>query len=199
MLIDIANHIKTPIKGIIQVGAHKGGELEYISKLSSNILLFEPQKDIFKELIEKLKPGMIAENFALGAVSEKNVKMFKEKNNQSQSSSLLEPSIHLKQYPSIKFDDVEYVDIITLDEYKNTSDYNLMLIDVQGFELEVLKGAKRTLENIDYILCEVNRAEVYKGCPDVTEIDSFLSTFGFKRVETNWAGWTWGDAFYSKI
>lgn len=199
MLIEISKHITKPITGVVQVGAHIGGELEYISTLSSNVLLFEPQKDVYEQLIKKLKPGMIAENIALGATSQKAVKMYKERDNQSQSSSLLEPGIHLQQYPSIKFSDVEYVDIVTLDEYLKESKYNLMMLDVQGYELEVLRGASKTLEAIDYILCEVNRAEVYKGCPDVSQIDNYLAQFGFKRIETNWAGWTWGDAFYSKV
>ncbi len=66
MLIEISNHITKPITGVVQVGAHTGGELEYISTLSSNVLLFEPQKDVYEQLIKKLKPGMIAENIALG-------------------------------------------------------------------------------------------------------------------------------------
>ena len=35
-------------------------------------------------------------------------------------------------------------------------------MDVQGYELEVLKGATKTLEQVDYVYCEVNRDEVYE-------------------------------------
>jgi hypothetical protein len=32
----------------------------------------------------------------------------------------------------------------------------------------------------------------------VEEIDSYLSTFNFKRNTTSWDGYTWGDALYIK-
>ena len=198
MLIDIKQYIKSPVKGIIQVGAHKGGELEYIESISSNILLFEPQKNIFEELKRKIKIGTIAENFALGSENNKECLMFKEFNNDCQSSSLLKPALHLKQYPSIQFTASETVEVKTLDSYleESTQEYNILMIDVQGFELNVLKGAENTLPNIDYILCEVNRQELYENCARVEEIDNYLSSFGFNRIVTNWAGWTWGDALY---
>jgi hypothetical protein len=73
-----------------------------------------------------------------------------------------------------------------------------MNADVQGYELEVFKGGKETLSTIDYIYCEINRAELYEHCPMVSDIDNFLSEFGFERVETLWACSTWGDALYIK-
>ena len=72
-------------------------------------------------------------------------------------------------------------------------------MDVQGYELEVLKGSTDILLKVDYILCEVNRAELYKNCPMVEDIDSFLNEYGFKREITSWDGYTWGDALYTKI
>ena len=76
--------------------------------------------------------------------------------------------------------------------------FNFINIDVQGYELEVFKGGKKVLESIDYILSEVNNAEVYENCVNVSELDVFLREFGFERVEPNWEGGTWGDAFYIK-
>ena len=71
-------------------------------------------------------------------------------------------------------------------------------MDVQGYELEVLRGAKKFLTSIDFIITEVNRANVYKGCALVEELDAFLLNYGFYRAETSWEGVTWGDAFYIK-
>lgn len=201
MLIDITKYLDKPVTGIIQVGAHIGGELETLKQLSNNILMFEPQKNIFEQLLNNIKdcPTIVAENIALGSVLNK-LKMYKEYTNGGQSSSLLMPALHTVQYPGILFTNFEEVEVKTLDSYmegKNNT-YNIMLLDVQGYELEVLKGASKTLKNIEYILCEVNRAELYKGCPMVEEIDSYLLNFCFKRHVTSWDGYTWGDALYIK-
>jgi hypothetical protein len=47
-------------------------------------------------------------------------------------------------------------------------------------------------------MTEVNRDEVYRNCAKIEELDNFLSSYGFVRVETTWDGGTWGDAFYKK-
>ena len=57
---------------------------------------------------------------------------------------------------------------------------------------------KKSFKNIDYIITEINRDELYKGCAKIEEVDSFLSSFGFRRVMVNWAEKPWGDAFYIK-
>ena len=69
-----------------------------------------------------------------------------------------------------------------------------MYVDTQGYELEVFKGAINTLKHIDFIFCEVNRAEVFEGCAQIGELDAFLADQGFKRVETEWHGGDFGDS-----
>jgi hypothetical protein len=65
--------------------------------------------------------------------------------------------------------------------------------------LKVLKSMGDLLKNFQYAYIEVNKAELYKGCPMIQEIDAYLAGFGFKRVEVKWAGnFGWGDAFYIK-
>jgi len=121
-----------------------------------------------------------------------------ESDNKGMSSSILEPQNVLFHYPWIKFDKKEIVEISTLDiEVNNIDNYNFLNIDVQGYELEVLKGSQKTLDCIDYIMTEVNSEEIYKDCAIIEELDTFLTRFGFERVETVWVD-GWGDAFYVK-
>ena len=119
--------------------------------------------------------------------------------NNAMSSSILKPKQHLELHPDVTFDGTEEVEIDVLDNY-DIGECNFINIDVQGYELEVFKGAKETLNKIDYIYCEVNRGEVYEGNAFVEEIDEFLTPYGFQRVETKWPEtyYTWGDAFYIK-
>ena len=79
-------------------------------------------------------------------------------------------------------------------------DFNMINIDVQGYELEVFKGSLESLNNIEYIMTEVNLDELYEGCPLMQDLDEFLGNiWGFKRVAQRIVGNnTWGDALYVK-
>jgi FkbM family methyltransferase len=211
MLLNLENIIKKhslDIKGVLHIGAHFGEEFEsYISNNIKDLIFFEPVPVTFQKLKEKLNGKAILVNTALGNVEGK-IKMNIETANNGQSSSILKPALHLTQYPHIKFEDTIEVDITTLDKFMSNlysngfmgeePKYNMINIDVQGYELEVFKGALKTLEGIDYIVTEVNRDTVYHQCVFVEDLDKFLSNYGFQRVETTWDGVTWGDALYVK-
>ncbi|WP_323696903.1 FkbM family methyltransferase [Thiorhodovibrio litoralis] len=55
----------------------------------------------------------------------------------------------------------------------------LLKIDVQGFELEVLKGATALLPEIDAVDVEASDLELYQGQPLRAEIEQFLLDAGF--------------------
>lgn len=192
----IIEKYKIPVSGVIHVGAHFGEEyLSYISAGIYNIHFFEASNRTFSRL--KFQVGCSpCYNFALGAVESKST-MYVETSNQGQSNSLLKPLLHSKQYPQITFDETEEVTVRPLDSF-NIKGCNFLNIDVQGFELEVLKGSEQSLPDINYIYSEVNRAETYENCAQIGEMDGFLSRHGFKRVETIWAGGIWGDALWVK-
>jgi FkbM family methyltransferase len=199
MIFEFDEFIKKPIKGIIQVGAHFGQEYEYYSKFTKNILMFEPQPNVFKELKNRMhdKQNVVLENLGCGEETS-TVTMFVEQANQGQSSSVLQPALHTLQYPGIVFTDVIPINIVSLNDYfkEKENTYNMLSIDVQGYELQVLKGASNILNNIDYIYCEVNFAEMYKQCALVKDIDMYLKQFGLIRIKTVAATETWGDALY---
>ena len=197
---ELKDKYKLNISGIIHIGAHKGTEIdEYINLGVTNMVLFEPIKDIFIELknnISKyLNCNIVAHNVAIGP--ENYIASLNISTNDKMSSSILKPDKHLSQYPDIKFDSIEEIKVNTLDSY-NYSTYNFLNIDVQGYELEALKGSIETLKHIDYIYCEVNRESLYENNAMIEDIDEFLSLFNFKRVDTDWFCGTWGEAFYIK-
>jgi hypothetical protein len=187
------------IKGVLHIGAHVGQEFSTYQRLGiNNVMFFEPVPSTFQRLKENVGDNAILVNMALGN-TEGEIDMFTETINQGQSSSVLEPDYHLVQHPNIQFNGREKVTITKLDNFiQDNYKYNFINIDVQGYELEVFKGGAEFLKTIDYIMTEVNRAELYKGCAKIEELDSFLGGYGFERVETTWDGGTWGDAFYVK-
>jgi FkbM family methyltransferase len=187
------------VKGIIHVGAHYGEEIsEYIENGIQDIVLFEPLSECFDVLAQKvmtLNANIEGHQVALGS-SPGTATMYLS-DNEKQSSSILKPKVHLTHHPHVKFNGTEEVEVDLLDNF-DTKDYNFLNMDVQGYELEVLKGATETLKRVDYVYCEVNRDEVYEGNAYVEELDEFLSSYGMERVETSWEGQIWGDALYVK-
>jgi FkbM family methyltransferase len=187
------------VKGIIHVGAHYGEEIsEYIENGIQDIVLFEPLSECFDVLAQKvmtLNANIEGHQVALGSAPGTATMYLSD--NEKQSSSILKPKVHLTHHPHVKFDGTEEVEVDLLDNF-DTKDYNFLNMDVQGYELEVLKGATETLKRVDYVYCEVNRDEVYEGNAYVEELDEFLSSYGMERVETSWEGQIWGDALYVK-
>ena len=202
----IIKDLKIEANGLIQVGAHIGQEVPlFLENGFDPILCFEPHSGSYKKLRESYKERVICSNYACGKNFEDSC-LFVETTNNGQSNSLLKPKLHLKQYPTITFESRESVKVCPLDKFieffdsisNYPSKFNVLVVDVQGSELAVFKGATETLINIDCIFTEVNRAELYENCAQVDSVDAYLEQFGFKRIITNWAGNTWGDAVYAK-
>ena len=189
------------IRGIVHIGAHYGEEIqEYINNGIQDIIVFEPLSENFKVLEKNLKDlnaNIDGYQIALGSKSERKTMILSS--NDQQSSSLLKPKLHLEHHDHVKFEGTEEVDVDLLDNYDIGSS-NFINIDVQGYELEVFKGAMNTLKQIDYIYTEVNRGELYENCALIENLDEFLSQYSFKRVETFWPEdwYQWGDALYIK-
>lgn len=59
----------------------------------------------------------------------------------------------------------------------------LLKVDVEGHELEVLKGGGRMLELVDAVVVEVNqRPDIFLGAPTVRQVDRHLRGRGFELV-----------------
>jgi len=187
------------IIGILHIGAHYGREYAEYTKMNiPNIIFFEPLPHVFEEL-KKNVPLEYIVNKGVGNFNGQ-IEMYVESANEGQSSSMLKPKVHINLYPSIVFNSTQTVDVVKLDDYiSDYSKYNVLNIDTQGYELEVLKGSHKLLNNIDVINIEVNNAELYEGCPIYTDIDSFLESYGFERKLIEWwENMPWGDALYVK-
>lgn len=59
----------------------------------------------------------------------------------------------------------------------------LLKVDVQGFEYEVLRGAKNLLQHFSHIYVEASFVELYKGQKLFVEIEKFLGSEGFRESD----------------
>jgi len=202
MLLSYSSLIKQysiNVTGVIHVGGHIGQEMETYKKNNvTNLIVFEPQKVPFQKLSAVVESvgfdNVTLINKALGN-SCKSVEM--TCNDDGLCSSILNPKHVLEQYPNIVFNRKETVEMVTMDSViPEDHNFNFLNMDTQGYELEVLKGAQKTLEKIDCVYTEVNNTEVYENNALIEEIDQYLQKYDMIRVETDWMGGTWGDAFY---
>lgn len=124
--------------------------------------------------------------------------------NNGQSSSILEFGTHSKHHPHVEVVQTQSMTTIRLDTLIDTNnipieELNFLNLDIQGVELRALKSIEKYLQHIHYIYTEVNTEYVYKDCNLVTEIDIYLSNYGFQRVCTKMChNYGWGDALYIK-
>jgi len=195
-------------KGILHLGANVGEEaLAYHKEGIDNVIWVEANPDIFKTLVMNVSGlGHKTFNFCVG--DENREAILHISNNGSQSSSVLPLGTHKVQHPEVKYTHDIHVPMMRIDSFfsyvPNQSErYDLKNIDflnadLQGFELNAIKGMGDLLHQFKYAYIEVNKAQVYEGCAQIGELDDYLKDFGFKRVQTaNWIG-DWSDALYIK-
>lgn len=187
-------------KGIIQAGSHHAEEYKiYLKYLDHNILLFEPQPEAFLTSVEVARKATVA-NLALGSFNGL-VDLFIPSSHNA-SASVLVPRLHLLQYPQYVFDSSIRVHQVRLDDFMEEchlhSRYDTLILDVQGYELEVIKGAVKTMADINFVFTEVNREELYFGCVLFDDLEQFMYALGFQLLEIEWFGGTWGNAIYGR-
>lgn len=62
---------------------------------------------------------------------------------------------------------------------REVKEISLVKLDVQGYELEILKGGSLVLEIADAILLEVSLLDIHKNVPLIKEVICFMDDFGF--------------------
>jgi FkbM family methyltransferase len=190
------------VSGICHIGAWKAKEVNNYTRLFGETpVLFIEANPYLENDIKSMTENYDFIDYKIVAAGDKFSKQILHLHElNGQSSSLLKPLEHLSLYPWARFGQIIEVQEEPLDHILGDFSPNFLNIDVQGYELKVLKGAKEKLNSVDYIITEVNKSELYEKCALIEEIDEYLSEYGFERAELEWYGNTepWGDAFYIK-
>lgn len=169
----------------------------------TKIYCFEPVTSVFEKLQEACATiGAVA---VKKAVADRDGRARIHLTAYAQSNSLLgfqQGSPCEKWHREVGLEEVE---VCTLDRWCEECNIDcrqvgLLKLDVQGAELRALYGARRLLQAGVPVFLEVQFVPLYKDAPLFSNIDRYLSEFGYRRfgIYQSDQPHSWADALYVK-
>jgi FkbM family methyltransferase len=201
--LDPRNAFLRQASGVIHVGANTGQERQLYDDFGLRVLWVEPIPEVFQELVANIGgyPKQMAKQ-ALVTDADGQLCKFHVANNGGASSSMLDLHEHRDIWPDIDFcADIELTSV-TLDTLVADLDeaYDALIMDTQGTELFVLRGATNTLKGMRYIMVEAADFEAYRDCATVDQIGDFLTPLGYALVRKELiAARSAGGAYYDLL
>lgn len=179
--------------GVIHVGANLGQERDAYERHGMRVLWFEPLPESYEVLCENIRHLPSQTAFRLAIMDKEGTFPFHVTDNEGQSSSVYPLKLHREVWPNVHEVRTTSVDAITLDGFWGSSynsgalrpqDYRILMIDVQGAEIEALRGATATLGHMRFVELEVMDFEAYEGQETrLAQVEAFLTEHGFREFQ----------------
>ena len=184
LLQKIIDHFE--IRTILDIGANVGQYIEGVVRhgYKGQIYSFEPIPSVFQKLSRESKKYPNVKTFNLGVGSKETEIMMNIAENFASSSILNVGEVSLAAEPKTRTTHQEKIKITTIDSFfMNNKPFHkeiLLKLDIQGYELEALKGAMQSLPSIKLIQTEMSFTSLYDGAPLYDEVVTFLNQQGFE-------------------
>jgi FkbM family methyltransferase len=174
------------IDTVLDIGAYTGG-FAYASRKvfpHAHVIAFEPVPEQYSQLAQLAeKEGFTTHNLALGNQNGE-ISFFQNAFGPSSSALPISP-VHTDAFPQTSATREIKVRSSRLDDLKGDlalGDRILLKSDVQGYDLEVLKGAEHTLARVQVVIVEASLQPLYEQQADFEAIYDFLTTRGFQYI-----------------
>lgn len=151
-----------------------------VKKNIARVIGFEPVRVECDKLNAKGRPNETYLPYAVGDGSRRTFHIC----NKAMTSSLYEPNTKLlKLFQNleelVRVVSTEEMDTKRLDDLPEVAQTDYLKLDIQGAELDVLKGATNLLKRIVVVNTEVEFVPLYKDQPLFADVDTFLRAHGF--------------------
>lgn len=166
---------------VLDVGANVGEFAAWALQTfpSAKVISFEPLADCFQQLVRDVKSDrLVAHRMALGEVEGEAVI---HRAVSPAASSLLRPTaVVTGEFAEAATLHAETIAVRRLDDVVLPTETPLFVkIDVQGFEMAVIRGGRRTLGRASALIVETSFEALYDGQPLFGEVAAELAKLGF--------------------
>ena len=172
---------------IFDVGANAGQFGVLLRKIGfdGKIISFEPLSDAREILLNISKNDPLWQIALQTAIGEENGEIEIQIAGNSHSSSVLDMlDTHVRAAPDSKYIGKEKVALRTLDsialDYMDSNSIAFIKIDTQGYETQVMNGAKKLMSQIVGLQVEISLVPLYKGQCLFDEMLKKLKNDGFE-------------------
>lgn len=156
------------VSALVHVGANEGQERGLYQQHDLHVLWVEPIPEVYAKLQSNIKccPKQMALNYLISDTDGAEYD-FHISNNSGASSSIFELALHRDIWPAVDYVNSIKLRSISIDTMMRMHDllpgrYQALVLDTQGSELLVLKGAKLLLEAIRIVKTEAADFEAYR-------------------------------------
>lgn len=156
---------------ILDIGAWVGTWTMAMNRFCGRVVAFEPDPLHYQCLVKNCPADVEIHQLAVG--NERKMIALSEDNFTQARRVIGDGSIPMVTIDSLGLEDVD-----------------LIKIDVEGYEMEVLKGAVQTLKNVEYIMIELNNNTKKYGSSNL-EIEKYLRKLGYKVMIKVWPDVVW--------